>query len=61
MVIRRYSENRWLVHYSVLATCGCYYHRRILWFKQETEPDIKQIEQGIKDFQTALNEINNQR
>lgn len=49
--IRQYSENRWLVQYAELATCGCYWNRRVLWLKQETEPTTKQI----------LDEINDQR
>lgn len=49
--IRQYSANRWLVQYAELAACGCYWKRRVLWLKQETEPTTEQI----------LDEINNQR
>lgn len=49
--IRQYSANRWLVQYAELAPCGCYWYRRVLWLKQETEPTTKEI----------LDEINDQR
>lgn len=49
--IRQYSSNRWLVQYSELAACGCYWKRRILWMKQQKKPTKNKI----------LNEINNQQ
>lgn len=61
MVIRRYSDNRWLVHYSVLAACGCYYIRRVLWFKQETQPSSEQIQTEITNYQNQLNELNHKQ
>lgn len=47
--IRQYSENRWLVQYAELAACGCYWKRRVLWLKQETEPTENQILDEIKN------------
>lgn len=41
--ITNLAENRWLVQYTVWATCGCYKHRRVLWIKQVDEPTNEQI------------------